>query len=202
MAMERRNKMETGKRVIFLKGRKVILRPLNKETDLEDCQRWINDPEVRLYLTPFMPISKQTEAKWFDGLDEKTDGVTLAIEILDGEFIGIMGLHNINWIGGTAITGALIGEKKYWGKGYGAEAKMLMLDYAFNSLNLRKICSEVMDFNKRSLAYLLKCGYKVEGRRKWQVYRDGKYCDLVLLAVFKKDWLSIWEGYKKTRKIR
>ncbi len=61
-----------------------------------------------------------------------------------------MGIHRINWKDRTATTGAVIGEKAYWDKGYGSEAKMLVLDYAFNMLNLRKICSQVLAFNKRS----------------------------------------------------
>ena len=41
----------------------------------------------------------------------------------------------------------MIGESEYWGRGLGTEAKMLLLDYAFNTLNLRRICSQVLAFN-------------------------------------------------------
>lgn len=194
--------MATRNRVVFLKGRKVILRPLNKETDLENCQRWINDPEIRKYLKRFLPTSKQVEAEWFDNLSKDKDSVVLAIETLDGKFIGTMGLHKINWKDRTTVTGALIGEKAYWGKGYGTNAKMILLDYAFNQLGLRKVCSSVLAFNKRSLQYNLHCGYKIEGIRKKQIFRNGSYWDEILFAVFKEDWLPIWEKYKKIGKIR
>ena len=194
--------MKIKNRVVFLRGRKVILRPLDKETDLEACQRWINDPEVRQYLKRFLPTSKQTESEWLDSLGKKTDDIVLAIETLDGKFIGTMGLHKIDWKDRTAITGALIGDKTYWGKGYGTDAKMVLLDYAFNQLGLRKICSSVLPFNKRSLRYNLHCGYKVEGIQKKQIFRDGKYRDKLLLAVFQEDWLPIWEKYRRTGKIK
>ncbi|KKS75406.1 MAG: GCN5-related N-acetyltransferase [Candidatus Azambacteria bacterium GW2011_GWA2_42_9] len=194
--------MKIKNRVVFLRGRKVILRPLDKETDLEACQRWINDPEVRQYLKRFLPTSKQTESEWLDSLGKKTDDIVLAIETLDGKFIGTMGLHKIDWKDRTAITGALIGDKTYWGKGYGTDAKMVLLDYAFNQLGLRKICSSVLAFNKRSLRYNLHCGYKVEGIQKKQIFRDGKYRDKLLLAVFQEDWLPIWEKYRRTGKIK
>jgi len=194
--------MKIKNRVVFLRGRKVILRPLDKETDLEACQRWINDPEVRQYLKRFLPTSKQTESEWLDSLGKKTDDIVLAIETLDGKFIGTMGLHKIDWKDRTAITGALIGDKTYWGKGYGTDAKMVLLDYAFNQLGLRKICSSVLAFNKRSLRYNLHCGYKVEGIQKKQIFRDGKYRDKLLLAVFQEDWLPIWEKYRRTGKVK
>jgi len=47
--------MAKKEKVVFLSGKKVILRPLRKETDLKSALRWINDPEVIQYLTMFLP---------------------------------------------------------------------------------------------------------------------------------------------------
>jgi|SRR3989344_308996 len=189
-------------RIIFLRGRKVILRPMRKSTDLEKCLVWFNDPEVTHYLLRSWPIMEQEEELWFDGLKKKDNDIVLAIETLDGVFIGTMGLCGISWKDGTATTGAAIGEKSYWGKGYGTDAKMALLDYAFNVLNLRKICSTVTAYNKRSIQYNRHCGYKVEGVRRRHIFKNGRYHDEVLLAVFKKDWLPIWKGYRKTGKVK
>jgi RimJ/RimL family protein N-acetyltransferase len=184
-------------RVIFLKGKKVIMRPMNQETDMADFQRWINDPEIRRFLTGCMPISMQQEEKWFDALPDRHGHIALAIETIeDGVLIGNMALHNINWISGTAVTGALIGNIEYQGRGYGTDAKMTLLNYAFNTLGLRKVCSEVLDFNGRSLRYAAKCGYKEEGRLVQHNLFNGKYYDNVLLAVFREDWLPLWEKYQ------
>src|SRR3989344_1628530 len=186
-------------RVVFLRGKKVILRPPSKSTDLETFIRWINDPEVRLYVKCFLPVTEGEEEKWFDELaGRRTTDVVLVIETHDGTPIGIMGLHRISWKDRTATTGALIGEKEYWGKGYGTDAKMTLLDYAFNTLNLRKVCSSTLAFNERSIRYNQRCGYKEEGRRREQFFRNGGYVDEVLLAVFKKDWTALWEQYQKS----
>lgn len=184
-------------RVVFLRGRKVIMRPLDKERDLDSLQRWINDPEVNQFLLAHRPITPTGEANWLDSL-EKSDDVVLGIETFDGTLIGTMGLHKFSWKDRIATTGALIGEKDYWGQGYGTDAKMTLLDYAFNTLNLRKICSSVLEFNKRSLQYNLHCGYQIEGRRKAQVFRNGQYWDEILLGLFKEDWQPIWERYRET----
>ncbi len=188
-------------RVVFLQGRKVILRPLRKETDVETCHRWINDPKVRQYLLVYTPISMHQEEEWFDGLEQRKEDIVLAIETLDGKFIGTMGLHRISWKDRVAFTGALIGEQDYWGEGYGTDAKMTLLDYAFNTLNLRKICSSVFSFNERSLRYLQRTGYKIEGTRRKQVYKNGRYWDEILLGLFKKDWLPLWKRYRETGEV-
>jgi RimJ/RimL family protein N-acetyltransferase len=116
---------------------------------------------------------------------------------VSGKPIGTMGIHSINWKDRTATTGALIGEKEYWGKGYGTDAKMTLLDYAFNTLNLRKIMSRVYAFNGRSLAYSLHCGYRVEGRLLRQRYAYGRYWDEIILGLFKSQWLPYWEAYNE-----
>lgn len=187
-------------KIVFLKGKKVILRPLRKSTDLESCLRWINDPEITQYLSIYLPMSAQSEEEWFDALSKRQNDIIFAIETLDGALIGTMGLHGINWKDKTATTGAMIGEKEYWGKGYGTDAKMILLDYALNTLNLRKICSSVLSYNKRSLRYNLHCGYKIEGVRKKQMFKSGRYRDEIILGVFKKDWLPYWRKYKKMAK--
>jgi len=185
--------------LIFLKGKRVVLRPL-LESDIPSMLRWINDPEVNQYLCIYTPQMEQDQKNWLERVRESqkrgTD-LVFAIETSDGECIGNMGIHGISWKDRTATTGALIGEEEYWGKGYGTEAKMLLLDYAFNTLNLRKIYSSVIAFNGRSRAYSLKCGYKEEGVRKDHWYRKGQYWDEILLAVFKEDWLPLWKKFKE-----
>lgn len=45
--------------------------------------------------------------------------------------IGIVSLTYINHVNKAAHSHILIGDKSFWGKGYGAEALLLLLDYAF-----------------------------------------------------------------------
>ena len=182
--------------IIFLKGKRTTLRPL-LEKDIPLLMRWINDPEVRQYLLRIFPAMEADETDWLERLHKNSDkDVALMIEV-KGIPIGTMGLHGINWKNRVATTGALIGEKQYWNKGYGTDAKMVLLDYAFNTLNLRKIMSHVKSFNKRSLAYSLHCGYKIEGCLKKQDFSHGKYHDEIILSLFKHQWLPYWKEYCK-----
>ncbi|MEX1014852.1 MAG: GNAT family protein [Candidatus Paceibacterota bacterium] len=188
------------KEVVFLKGSRINLRPV-LESDIPLLLRWINDPEVTQYLSAYLPMMEEDEREWFNSLSSKKPYDIVLTIMVDCNPIGVIGIHNVSLKDRTATTGALIGEKDCWGKGYGTEAKMILLNYAFNTLNLRKINSSVFEFNERSYAYSIKCGYKEEGVRKQQLFRNGKYWDEILLTVFKEDWIPVWEEYKKKHKL-
>ncbi|MFH1388100.1 MAG: GNAT family protein [Patescibacteria group bacterium] len=190
-------KTKEKQRVVFLKGKKTVLRPFKKDTDLELVLRWINDQEVTQYLSRYLPASIKEEEEWFDNLSTRKNDLIFAVETLEGALIGSMGLHSINWKDRVANHGVIIGEKEYWSKGYGKDAHMILLDYAFNSLNLRKVCSQVISFNERSLNYHLTCGYKEEGSQLKQFYKKGQYWDLIILGLFKEEWLIKWGEYNK-----
>lgn len=193
--------MTSDKGVVFLRGRVVNLRPFER-TDIPALTRWINDPDVRFFLRNTFPQTEKNEEDWFNRMGSDESNVVLAIETTDGVLIGSMGLHRIDWTNRTATTGALIGEKEYWGKGFGTDAKMTLLEYAFNTLNLRKICSEAYAFNKRSVCYSMHCGYKVEGKKRQHIFRGGRYWDVIQLGLFKGEWLPIWRKYKSTGSVR
>ena len=180
------------KHIVFLEGKRIYLRPLDL-SDLGTLQIYANDPEVRHYLSNVLPVSKTDEENWIKKVTEKNpNDVVLGVVIKKGhKLLGCMGLHKIDYVSGTATTGSMLGAKEEWNKGYAQEAKMLLLEYAFQTLNLRKVCSGAFAENKGSIKHNLNCGYQIEGKRKKQFYRDGKYHDDILLAVYKEDWLKL-----------
>ena len=184
-----------SKSVVFLQGKKIVLRPVNEKTDLDDFHSWINDPEVRVFLNSNQPISWQQEKEWFEDISKRDKSIILAI-VAEDKLIGSIGLHAIDHINSTATLGIVIGNKDYWGKGYGFDAEMTFLNYIFNNLGIRKVCASVFTFNKRSHCCAAKCGFKEEGVRRKQILRDGEYQDEILLAAFKEDWEESWKKYQ------
>lgn len=175
--------------VVFLEGRRLYLRPI-ESSDTPNLCRYVNDPQVRCYISNNFPVSLLSEQKY---VEKKMEGnnseVVLAICLKKGDrFIGIMGLHRIDYINRTATTGAMIGEKSEWNKGYGQEAKALLLEYAFDTLNLRKISSAAIAGNKRSIQHNIKCGYHIEGVMKKEIFKNGRYHDKVVLGIFRHTW--------------
>lgn len=185
-----------NEKIVFLTDGVVNLRPVLR-ADLVFLLATINDPIVRATIGSFLPQSEEEEEEWIKNLGKKkqTD-ITFVIEIEDKP-IGMMGIGKIIWKDRTATTGAAIKAVEHRGKGYGTRAKMLLLHYAFNELNLRKICSGALAFNLASLRFNEKCGYKEEGRQKEQVFKAGEHHDLVFTAVFQKDYEPLWEEHKK-----
>lgn len=182
---------------VSMRGRRVYLRPPHKATDLEFFQRSINDREVSRFLKTRGPITVAAEERYFDRLGDNGDHL-FTICLSDGTPIGTTGLHRINAVDRTAVTGTWI-AKPYWNRGYGTEAKLLLLRYAFDTLNLRKICSSAIAFNVRSVAHNRNAGYRIEGRRRRQFFRDGRYYDEVLLACERPWWVAKWRRYRTSR---
>jgi len=101
---------ERRPKLVFLNGKKTILRPLRKATDFESFWRWVNDPEVRRYWTVYLPATERKVEELFDFLTSKPGQIAFGIETLEGNLIGMMVLLIINDQDRTAISDTLIGE--------------------------------------------------------------------------------------------
>jgi len=186
--------------VKFLIGKMTTLRSPER-SDIPLLVRWINDPNVWRFLGSAFPINEIAEEKWLTQGAEDKSKINFVIQMLSGEAIGAMGFHDIDLINRTAFTGAFIGETAFRNRGFGTDAKLTLLEYAFNTLNLHKVKSRALATNKASIAYSLHCGYKKEGILRKEIFREGQYVDMVELAIFRKDWLPVWEHYQETGKI-
>ena len=76
-------------------------------------------------------------------------------------------------------TQIVIGEKKYWGKGYGTKAIKLLIKRA-KKLNISKIYLEVRPTNIRAIKSYEKCGFKRAGIKK---YPQNKYLQETLKMI-------------------
>ena len=172
-----------------MEGKKVRIRALRKK-DLGEIMKWINDYEVTRTLASFLyPTSQEEEIKWLENTLQPNDrNKAFVIETKKGEYLGHIGLHRIDWKNRNAEVGIVIGKKKHWNKGYGTDAMMTILDFAFNRMNLHKIYLRVFDFNKGAIRSYEKCGFKKEGLLREIFYNEGKYHNLVMMGILKKEY--------------
>jgi RimJ/RimL family protein N-acetyltransferase len=169
----------------MVEGLKVRLRPIERE-DLPTYVRWFGDPEVRHHLAMYLPFSLAQEEQWFEDLLQRLrdrTAVLLAIETLDGVHIGNLGLVDVNWKDRNAELGITIGEKAYWGQGYGTDAVRTMLRLAFEQMNLHRVFLRVHADNARAIRCYEKAGFQKEGTLRHVVFRDGAYVDQFLMAI-------------------
>lgn len=166
-------------------GELVRLVPLDKEKHLENAVRWLNDPEVTQFLLiGDFPLTKVAEEKYFDRHGEVDEhDVAWAVETLDGRHIGFSGLHQINHMHKTAISGTVLGDKASWGKGFGTDAARTRAKYAFEVLGLRLIMSAILEGNERSLRMQEAVGYQVVGRIPERFWKRGQYRDEIITCL-------------------
>jgi diamine N-acetyltransferase len=171
-------------------GKKVRLRPIERE-DLPRFVEWFSDPEVRRHLLVYLPFSLAQEERWFEGLQERLERqeeVLLAIETADGVHIGNVGLHAIDWKNRNAELGIAIGEKAYWGQGYGADAIRTLLGLAFREMNLHRVFLRVDADNVRGIHCYEKDGFRREGTLREVVFREGTYHDQYIMGILKQEF--------------
>ena len=182
----------------FLVGPRVTLRTVNR-ADAPKFLRWINDAETnRFLIRGDFPMGWDDEVEWLDKISRRKEGeLYLGIEVPELGLVGLTSLKVESWVNQTAVTGTMIGEAAARGRGYGTEAKMLLLGHAFRRLNLRKVYSNVYAPNERSLACQKRCGYVEEGRFKDDVFLAGSYHDVITLAAWRhtfeaaeREWLA------------
>jgi diamine N-acetyltransferase len=168
-------------------GSEVRLRAIERD-DIPAFLRWLNDPEVKHFLLWHKPLSAAMEEQWFEAQLKSRNSMVLGIETNAGVHIGNIGLDDIDWKSRHAELGIVIGEKAYWGRGYGSDAIRALLRYAFGELNLHAVHLRVYDYNERGMRAYAKCGFKHEGRLRDRIYRDGEYHDILLMSILRQEY--------------
>ena len=97
--------------------------------------------------------------------------------------IGYICLPDPSYADRKAALSICIGEEADRGKGYGAEAIRLLLDYAFNTLRLHNIQLYLNGDNARALACYKKVGFKEFGRRRESKFHGGRYVDEIYMDI-------------------
>ncbi|MDX1435215.1 MAG: GNAT family protein [Anaerolineales bacterium] len=109
----------------------------------------------------------------------------------DDRPIGFVDLGYRFWQQGNAWVGIGIGDRDDWSKGYGTEAMQLLLAYAFDELNLHRVSLGVFEFNPRARRSYEKAGFKVEGRERAFINRDGRRWDVVIMGILRHEWEAL-----------
>ena len=195
MAEKEKNEKSTDESIPeafpFIRGKTIDLCPGNSK-HAKLYVKWKNDPKVRKYSRNEVPRTLEQQKKRFEQRGERfRDHVSLDIwHKKDKKPIGQCGLGWVNWVGGWANAFLFIGEPEYWNKNIATEATELLVEYAFNELNLNKLQGGAAVENVGSWTVAKKIGFKLEGIRKHSMYVDGKFVDAKTNCLFKKDWVK------------
>jgi diamine N-acetyltransferase len=173
-------------------GKTVRLRPIERD-DLPRFVDWFSDPDVRRHLSIYKPFSLAQEERWFENMAqslERQEQVSMAIETAEGVHIGNVGLHAINWKDRCAELGIVIGDKAYWGQGYGTDAIQTFLGLAFGEMNLHRVFLRVDADNARGIRCYEKVGFQSEGVLRQVVFREGRYHDQYMMSILESEFVT------------
>jgi RimJ/RimL family protein N-acetyltransferase len=180
------------------KGELVRLTAEEPDVITELLVNWRRDSEYARLLDndPVRMFSKKKTKEWFEkDLEENEKSNFFMIRTLeDDKLIGFIGLFDIQWNHRNAYVGVGIGEREYWGRGYGTDAMRIILSYAFTALNLLRVSLGVFEYNTRGVRSYEKAGFKIEGRAREYLHREGKRWDLINMGILREEWQAVVGG--------
>lgn len=160
----------------IITGNTISLKP-SQAGDSWQFDTWNNDPEV----TKYREVSGQDTPK----LKSLSFGI---YHNQTSKLIGDLGISCIDTKNKHAEIGLSIGDKNYWGKGYGTEAVKAVCEFCFSKLNLNKVYLDVWEENERAIKCYLKCGFKVDGVLRDHVWKYDKFHNKLVMSILKSEW--------------
>lgn len=174
----------------FIIGKKIYLRGIEKEDLKGNYFQWANDSEVTYFMEMGdKPNSLEILEEEYDrSIRSNNEIAFLIIKKETNNIIGSTGLYSINRICRKAEFRIIIGEKKYWSKGYGTEVTELIIEYAFDKLNLNKIWLGGNAKNEGAIKSYKNAGFIEEGVLREEIYRNGTYYDAVRMSILRDEY--------------
>ncbi|KGP73065.1 GNAT family N-acetyltransferase [Pontibacillus yanchengensis] len=181
----------------MLIGKNVELRPVTKP-DLQNVYRWNNDEDItRLgsgseFAYQINNPLEAIEAHYEQNLTQHnllTHGYVFSVyEKESSQHIGKCDFRDINVITRSATIGLVIGEKDYWGKGYGMDIIMTLAKHLFYDLNMERIQLDTWSGNHQALRVYEKCGFQLEGRLRSNEFVNGEYYDTIMMGLLRSEF--------------
>ncbi|TPG88166.1 N-acetyltransferase [Brevibacillus laterosporus] len=174
---------------MLFQSARIYLRKMTAD-DVTIYHTWRNDMEVMRTTNPSIDLFTLDSTQEFVNLGSSTSKSYMIIDKESESSIGIVSLIQIDYKNRNAECIIDIGEKAYWGKGYGTEALKLLLDYAFLELNLHRVSLRVFSFNKKAIALYERMGFKHEGILREYIFRDGKWSDVFHMGILQREYVA------------
>lgn len=182
---------EQSRPLLNLIGQHVGLGPLNDEV-LPLFTKWANDFATNAIsgndLRPASPSG--LIAEWEPLVKGERPGWYgfVIYELTTMQPIGMINLRDVDTVHRTAEFGITIGERSNRGKGYGTEAIQLILDLAFNGLNLHNVWLDTLSLNPSAISAYTRAGFREIGRRREAYRLGGRTYDVILMDCLSTDF--------------
>jgi RimJ/RimL family protein N-acetyltransferase len=124
----------------MIRGDAVVLTALDP-SNAKQVRGWVNDPEVNRYmLSGHVPVTPAEELEFLRRAETSADRQVLEIHVAkDMRLIGLVGLDGVDLRHRHAELGIMIGDREYQGRGFGRDAIVTALKFAFDTLGLHRV---------------------------------------------------------------
>jgi RimJ/RimL family protein N-acetyltransferase len=177
----------------MIKGSKIYLTELDR-ANAEAIRAWLNDPEVHRYLlVGHVPLTREEEERYYDSQATASDAYNFEIHVAaDGRFIGHIGLKDVSLLHRHGEIGLVIGSTDDWGKGYGEDAIVTCLRFAFLTLGLHSVCIKADERHERALELYSRIGFVQTGLERERVYREGRFTGHVVFDILDSEFRALY----------
>lgn len=180
---------------LIIKGKKLNLRKI-EEKDLPSLYKWINNPAVsRFWYGRDKPRSMEWIKKHFMpmiiGKRESNCWIIEAGTKPIGFMYNTPGKNDDNEFNGRVELDILIGEDKEWGKGYGTDALLTMIKYAFSEQKAERVFLTPRVSNSRAIHLYQKAGFKHEGVLRHFDKFEGEWTNCLMMSIIKDDFITL-----------
>lgn len=182
----------TSRPVRGLRGRLVYLRPLEPD-DAELVGSWYADDRFRVLMGDPPTSVAQRRRRYEEAVTGDGDSVArfMICRLEDERPIGRTDIFEIDRTNGSCAFGIGIGEAAMRGLGYGTDAVLAIVDYAFGELRMERVWLSTDVDNLRAQATYRKAGFIEEGRLRHAWFQDGRFIDEVRMAILREEWLAL-----------
>lgn len=175
----------------FLASDPLELVPLDPddESHVEIYRQSRNDPKMRATGAYSECLTHKQAQEGIAGRQDTESPSALCAIRVEGDIVGWAGafLHDSR---ARVAEVAYYVLPEYWGNGYASKATRLLVAFAFEELNARRIDASVQADNPGSRRVLEKLGFQQEGTRREAYYKEGDYKDITLWGLLKTEFTS------------
>lgn len=154
---------------------------------LEDIMKARSSSEFYDSFFEYEPLNRKQQLSWWEQSFSKANEKNfILVTVNDSKFIGTISLVNIDFRNRKSELGRFYISSEHRNSGLGLESINLLIEYAFNHLNLNKVSLEVFSKNDNAKKLYLKSGFEYTGTLKQHIYKNGVYLDIDIFTIFKK----------------
>jgi len=184
---------------VILEDERLLLRPL-VQADVANLASYVKD-EPTLWKYALTPITTAQEFEQYmatavEARQSKSAYPFILFDKLQNKYVGSTRFYDIQLNNSSTQLGYTWYSESTWGTGLNEHCKLLLLEFAFETIGFERVEFRADNRNKRSIAAMQKIGCTVEGvLRNHLPTSDGTRRDSIVLSMLKEEWPMIKAGF-------